>query len=147
MIEDDSSCFWFLFLLEAIGSNTCSMLNCKHYWKRPDNDVSGALSLRTSLARLNFENDNFLVGKNSYEMFHRRRTNVVNFCFSSFGHEQFPAHGAGHMFLFHTLIRPLCYFDNRDWPDLIHRGPHCIRVVFNGVSITLVLVLLWFEIG
>lgn len=56
-------CFWFLLLLEAIGSNTCSLLNCKDYWKHPNQDVSRAVSLVTSLARLNFEKDNFLVDK------------------------------------------------------------------------------------
>ena len=46
IIIEDNLCFWFLFRLEAIGSNTCSLLNCKDYWKRPDNDVSGALFLK-----------------------------------------------------------------------------------------------------
>ncbi|KAJ7365078.1 hypothetical protein OS493_007724 [Desmophyllum pertusum] len=27
-------------ILETIGSNTCSLLNCKDYWKRPHNDIS-----------------------------------------------------------------------------------------------------------
>ena len=39
----------------------------------------------------------------------KQNNDLVNFCFSSIGHVQFPAFDAGHMFLFHTLIGPLCY--------------------------------------
>ena len=81
MIEVNWLCFGVIFLLEAIGSNTCSLLNCKDYWKRPNNDVSGAFSLRTSLARANFENDKFLVGKNSFKLSNRSGTNLGKFLF------------------------------------------------------------------
>ena len=93
------------------------MLNCKDYWKRPNNDVSEALFLRrTSLPRLNFRNDNFLVVK---------KLLPTVFVFSSFGHYQFPARGAGHMHLFHALIGPFCYFDCCDWPEMIGICQHC----------------------
>ena len=104
-------CFVPLFLLEAIGSNTCSLLNCKDYWKRPNNDVSRALSLRTTLARANFKsNDNFLVGKISDKLFYQSRTNMVNFIFlQSVTWLFFPRLAQVKCFLFHALIGPWCY--------------------------------------
>lgn len=98
-------CFWLLFLLEAIGSNTCSLLNCKDYWKRPNNDVSAALSLRTSLANF-ILNDNFLVGKISYKLFHQSRANMVNFILI-----QLVA-----WLIFPRFARVTCFFVSRsDW--------------------------------
>lgn len=50
MVEDNALFFLFslslfFWLLEAIGSNTCSLLNCKDYWNRPYKDVSRAVFL------------------------------------------------------------------------------------------------------
>ena len=124
------------FFLEAIGSNTCSLLNCKDYWKRPDNDVSRALFLNGRIQPhfcfclhrrvwlLHFIQSmlkNFLVGKNSYygpilpevsdneKLVSKQNNYMVNFCLSSIGHLQFTTFDAGHIFLFHTLIGPLYY--------------------------------------
>ena len=89
--------------LEEIGSNTCSLLNCKDYWKRPNNDVSGALSLRTSLTKENFKNYNFLVGRISYKLFYQNRTNIFfNRSRGSFSHPW----RRSQFFLFHVVIGP-----------------------------------------